>query len=598
VEDDVSTQGAKSNPENPLPPVEIPASLPQAAAHPRRMLDRYEIVAEIAKGGMGTVYLARLAGAGGFERLMAIKLMHEHLAEDDAFVTMLLDEARTAANIHHPNAIGVSDVVESPVGYYLVMNYVDGFNLAQIITHGDLTETDRIRLGSRLLADAGHGLHAAHTAKNAKGEKLGIVHRDVSPQNVLVGTDGTARIVDFGIALAASRVAASRPGTLKGKPQYMAPEQARGEPCDPRTDVFALGIILWETLTFERLFFGEMDVAILVQVMDCVVPDVLERNPNAPRALADVAMKALSRWPKDRFASARDFAAALERAAEASGMLASASDVEETVARIFHTEIAVKEEAVRRHLASSTGPIEPLQKGQMGLVQKLLPKKLTPKSAEMATRTGKSDFNSGVRERASDVNPHLPTALATPIARANAEKNASPKVIVEGPRGEVTASVATSAPVERPADTKPGRLGLALGVGGVLLLAAAAAVWALSGGEASEPMTATPLEPRPREVVEPAEPVEPTEVVQPADIVAPVAPIADPVVAEEAQPVVAPVITDGVRVDPVDAVDAPRTHRTRVVVPDVAPEPVVEPVAPPPPEHHTPTVETNPYLTH
>ena len=172
--------------------------------HPRRLLDRYEVIAEIAKGGMGTVYLARLSGAGGFERLMALKVMHEHLAEDDTFVTMLLDEARTAAHIHHPNAVGITDVVESPVGYYLVMDYVDGFPLSHIVTHPGLSERDRIRAGSRLIVDAANGLHAAHTAKDPKGVKLGIVHRDVSPQNVLVGRDGTGRIVDFGIALAAS----------------------------------------------------------------------------------------------------------------------------------------------------------------------------------------------------------------------------------------------------------------------------------------------------------------------------------------------------------------------------------------------------------
>ncbi len=581
----MSTQSVKSDPEAKLPKVEMPASLPEAAAHPRRMLDRYEIVAEIAKGGMGTVYLARLEGAGGFERLMALKLMHEHLAEDDTFVTMLLDEARTAANIHHPNAIGISDVVESPVGYYLVMNYVDGFTLAQVITHDGLAEVDRIRLATRLIADAGNGLHAAHTAKNAKGERLGIVHRDVSPQNVIVGTDGTARIVDFGIALAASRVAASRPGTLKGKPQYMAPEQARGEPCDARTDVFALGIILWETLTFERLFFGDMDVAILVQVMDCVVPDVLERNPNAPRAVADVAMKALSRYPKDRFASARDFATALERAADASNLLASTTEVEETMARIFRDEMAIKEEAVRRHLASSTGPIEPLQKGQMGLVQRLLPKKLARKNVEMSTRTGKTDPNSGVRERASDVRVDVATEHATSSVAPGAPSapGPSPSVIV-APRGDVTAAVRN----EPARDPRPGRLGLALGVGGVVLLLLAAAVWAMSARDAeSGEMTATPLEAR-------TEPIAPPQDVVAAEPVAPIVVPAEPVAVEPVVPAVVPPVPE---LSPQEAADSPRAHRTRPTT-ETTPATPSAPEAPPARDPHTPTIETNPYLTH
>jgi serine/threonine protein kinase len=567
----VSSNEAKSDPEA----ASLVASLPEAAVRPRRMLDRYEIIAEIAKGGMGTVYLARLEGAGGFERLMAIKLMHEHLAEDDTFVTMLLDEARTAANIHHPNAIGISDVVESPVGYFLVMNYVDGFNLAQIVTHPELGETERIRLGARLVADAGHGLHAAHTAKNAKGEKLGIVHRDVSPQNILVGADGTARIVDFGIALAASRVAASRPGTLKGKPQYMAPEQARGEPCDARTDVFALGIILWETLTYERLFFGEVDVAILVQVMDCAVPDVLERQPNAPRALADVAMKALSRWPKDRYATARDFAAALEKAADASGMLASASDVEGAIARIYANELAIREEAVRRHLASSTGPIEPLQKGQMGLVPKLLPKKLAPKTNDLGTRPGR-EANSGVRERSGEVQPHGPTIIAetgqsAPIAAVQRVEAAAPAPVAEKP-----ALVAA-----KPAEASPGRLGIALGVGGALLLAVAAAVWAMSARETPPP---TPVSP-PWDPVTVAEP-------PPVDVALP-----EPVVV--APEPVAPVEPIAPAVEPAPPVEAAHhEHRRRT------PPPTLEAPAPPelqvPPAHdpHAPAIETNPYLTH
>jgi serine/threonine-protein kinase len=549
--------------------------LPPAQGRPRRMLDRYEVIAEIAKGGMGTVYLARREGAGGFERLSAIKLLHEHLAEDESFVHMLLDEARTAANIHHPNAVGIDDVVESPLGHYLVMAYVDGFNLAQIVAHKALTERERIRLATRLLVDAAQGLHAAHNAKNAKGERLGIVHRDVSPQNVLVGTDGVGRIVDFGIALAASRVQASRPGTLKGKPQYMAPEQARGEPCDPRTDVFALGVVLWEALTFERLFYGEMDVAILVQVMDCVVPDPVERNPNVPRGLADVALKALQKSQVERYGSAREFGAALERAATEAGLLASTAEVEETLARVFHEEIAIKAEAVRRHLASSTGAIEPLQKGQLGLVPRLLPKKLTPKRAEMPTRA------SGVRERDADE-----LALAATQHTPAPSANTPPPVLTP-----ITGTTGVTAPAA-PTPQRAGLLGVAIGLGGLVLFALAAAIW-FFGGSSSTPEVATAPAPS---AVAPSAPTPEAEAIAPqaarAEAEVPAATI-EPEAAAEPAPVAPPTP---------EAVAAPaREHhgRAHTGAPTAAPAPTTAPTTPAPAAAPTGlTIESNPYLTH
>jgi len=541
------TSAAESDPE-----VEVGIdALPPAEPHPRRMLDRYEIIAQIAKGGMGTVYLARREGAGGFERLSAIKILHEHLAEDDTFVSMLLDEARTAAHIHHPNAIGIDDVAESPVGHYLVMGYVDGYNLAQIMTEPSLGESDRIRICARLIVDAAQGLHAAHTAKNAKGERLGIVHRDVSPQNVLVGRDGMGRIVDFGIALAASRIVASRPGTLKGKPQYMAPEQARGEPCDARTDVFALGVVLWEALTLERLFYGEMDVAILVQVMDCVVPDPRERNPKAPAGLAEVALKALAKRPDDRYASARELATAIERAG-ASSWIASTAEVEEVIARVFAEESALKEEAVRRHLASSTGASEPIQKGQLGLVPRLLPKKLAPKRAEMATRaSGRSEVPSGVRARSGEID--VPPALASADASMPATSISKPRIEAPAP--------------------KASRAGIVLAALGLFVLVAAAAFWASGRTETAPPPSA--IAAPPTSVTSPPE----TTVVAPPppSSVAVPAPVVD----------VAPVV---------EAAHEEEHEHGHHRAPHETPPTTTTTTATPP--SSSITIETNPYLSH
>lgn len=393
-----------------LPPPPLPRS--SVASHPRLMLDRYELIAEIARGGMGTVYLARLGGAGGFERLMAIKLMHEHLADEPQFVAMLLDEARTAASVHHPNAIGIVDVCASPVGYYLVMGYVEGFSLWEVITHPALEDHARIRLATRLVADALHGLHAAHTAKDAKGAPLHIVHRDVSPQNVVVGVDGLGRIADFGIALAASRMSASNPGVLKGKPGYMAPEQARGAACDARTDVFAMGVVLWEALVNDRLFWAETDVAVLLQVLRSTVERPDARSPAVPEALADVAMKALARKPSARFATARDFAVALERAAESAGLLATTHEAEAEIGRLFASELAHRRRAVAKLLTASSGAPVLLQRGELGRVPKLLDGVSLPE---------RGPGGSGVRDTLT--RPREPLALA-------AEREPEPDALV------------------------------------------------------------------------------------------------------------------------------------------------------------------------
>jgi serine/threonine-protein kinase len=316
------------------------------------MLDRYEVIAQIASGGMGTVYLARLEGVGGFQRLCAIKLMHPHLAQDPQFVAMLLDEARLAARIHHPNAVSIIDVCESERGYYLVMEYVEGFTLEDILCHPDLDAPARMRLGLRILHDGATGLHAAHELKDHDGQPFGLVHRDVSPQNILVGVDGIGRITDFGVARAAARITSSRPGMIKGKPSYMAPEQARGEEMDRRTDVFALGIILWEVLTGEQLFYSEAgEAAMLVRVMYDEVRKPSERNPVVPAELDAIAMKALDRKPEERYQTARQFAETLLRTATKLDLIASNNELADHMQTLFQRDITERRASIQRHIA-------------------------------------------------------------------------------------------------------------------------------------------------------------------------------------------------------------------------------------------------------
>ncbi|MFO0630025.1 MAG: serine/threonine-protein kinase [Polyangiales bacterium] len=314
----------------------------------RTMLDRYELIAPIARGGMGSVHLARLAGAGGFQRLYAIKRMHPHLADEEEFVAMLLDEARLAARIHHTNAVAIIDVREHPEGPFVVMDYVDGVTLARLTAGAaSLPWRARTRLALRVICDALAGLHAAHDLHDDDGHALALVHRDVSPQNILVGTDGVGRITDFGIAVAAARIAASRPGTLKGKPAYMSPEQVSGETIDRRSDLFAMGVVLWECLTGQRLFQGGTEAAALVMVLGAPIASPREHAPEVGEALAAVCLKALARPREERYADAREMLRALETAAAAEGLLASTHEVSDALSSLFAEELQARRAMLR-----------------------------------------------------------------------------------------------------------------------------------------------------------------------------------------------------------------------------------------------------------
>jgi serine/threonine-protein kinase len=276
------------------------------------MLGRYALYEKIASGGMASVHIGRLLGPVGFTRTVAIKRMHPQFAGDPEFVSMFLDEARLAARIRHPNVVPTLDVVAMSGELFLVMEYVQGESLARLV-RAAASRGERVpqEIVVAVMVGALHGLHAAHEAKNDHGEPLGIVHRDVSPHNVLVGTDGVARVLDFGVAKAAGRVATTREGHLKGKMAYMAPEQVRGT-VTRATDVYAASVVLWEALTGQRLFVGDSDVQVLEKVLKgCEVPPG-KLVPGLPAALDAVTMRGLCPDPTGRFASAREMARVLE----------------------------------------------------------------------------------------------------------------------------------------------------------------------------------------------------------------------------------------------------------------------------------------------
>ena len=273
---------------------------------------RYEPKFRIAAGGMAEVYGAIARGAEGFERWVALKRMLHHVSEDPRFEEMFLDEGRLAAQIVSPHAVSTLDLGRASDGSaFLVMDLVIGATLSQIARAAQASGGIPRAVAVEIIAQAALGLHDAHEARSTSGEPLDIVHRDVSPQNILVGTDGRARISDFGIARAAQRESHTRTGEVKGKLAYFSPEQAAADEVDRRTDLFSLGIIAWEVLAGKRLFQADNPLGVLKRVVEMPIPSLDEIVPGTPRPLAAAVARALERDREKRWPTGAAFAAAL-----------------------------------------------------------------------------------------------------------------------------------------------------------------------------------------------------------------------------------------------------------------------------------------------
>jgi hypothetical protein len=280
-------------------------------AGPGRVVGRYLLCDEIAAGGMATVHLGRLLGPVGFSRTVAIKRLHPYFARDPEFVAMFLDEARLAARIRHPNVVSTLDVVVLQGELFVVMDYVHGEALSKMVRASGAVPPS---IAASIMAGVLYGLHAAHEAKNDDGSPLHIVHRDVSPQNILVGSDGSARVVDFGVAKAVGRLQTTREGALKGKIAYMSPEQVSSDTVDRRTDVYAASVVFWEMLTGKRLYQADNEVRIIQRILTGTV-EPPSKLAAVPRELDQLVMKGLSRDPNDRFATAWEMAEQIQRVA-------------------------------------------------------------------------------------------------------------------------------------------------------------------------------------------------------------------------------------------------------------------------------------------
>jgi serine/threonine-protein kinase len=415
-----------------------------------RSIGRYVLFREVGHGGMATVHLGRLRGPAGFARTVAIKRLHPQFARDPEFVTMFLDEARLAARIQHPNVVSVLDVVASEGELFLVMDYVQGESLAKLLSIGksEKRAPPTYRVVLPIVTSLLYGLHAAHEARNERGDPLGIVHRDVTPQNVLVGVDGLARVLDFGIAKASLHAhVATRDGQLKGKIPYMAPEQIGGTTVDRRADVYSASVILWEALAGERLFKAADAITLATAVVSQKHDRPSTRRPEIPRELDAIVMKGLERDPNDRYATAREMAVALAAIAPQ----ATPPEIGEWVVSLAAPSLAARAKSI----AEIEGAVLPAMR------QSDPPRPMLPPDLRESVRAIKA-------ARASHAEA---TTLAPPAAL-------SPAIAIGSESPETAAGVPSRA-------TKK-RVLLALGVGGVAVLAVSIGTCALGRSSATQ----------------------------------------------------------------------------------------------------------------
>ncbi len=335
------------------PSLATPTPEPALEAFEPRTFGRYVLYGPIARGGMATIHIARLLGADGFSRIVAAKRLHPQFTEDPEFVAMFRDEAQIASKIHHPNVVSVLDVVLSGEEAILVQEYVHGVplhRLLRVASTGDAPVPVGIVVA--LMTGVLAGLHAAHELRDDNDKPLHIVHRDVSPHNVLLGCDGRSYITDFGIAKAEDRIQTTRTHEVKGKLAYLAPERVdKRRICTVQSDVFSMAVVLWECFAGRRLFRGDEAVDILQQVMSSPIPTLEQIGAHVPRALDDVIARALSRDLDTRYLTARALAQAIERAAGAE-QIGTHADVARLMEAVFGARMAARQNQVRASIGS------------------------------------------------------------------------------------------------------------------------------------------------------------------------------------------------------------------------------------------------------
>ena len=346
------------------PPSVAPPSLDSAVAYD---VGKHTLVAELARGGMGVVHLAVSRNSGGFDKLFAIKQLKPEYAQDENYVAMFLEEARLAAHLTHPNIVQTHEVGSSGQRHYIVMDYLDGRSLYDIVRH--LSNRGGLPIGAHLLiiAEALIGLHYAHELRGFDDQPLRIVHRDFSPLNVFVTVDGQVKLIDFGIAKAADSSVNTRTGVLKGRLAYMAPEQAWGSEVDRRADNYAAGVMLWEAATGRRLWPGMSDLEILARLSREGAPRVRSVRPDAPEALVAICERAMAQEVDDRYGTALDLLADLEAHIASRDDKMTMGEIGALVGREFAAELRLVNAAIAEALASVGSGSRPALMPRFGL---------------------------------------------------------------------------------------------------------------------------------------------------------------------------------------------------------------------------------------
>jgi len=440
---------APAAPPAPPKPEARPVETPAVSSGPDRF-GQYEILERIASGGMAELYRARRRGVEGFEKIVAIKKILPHLADNEGFITMFADEAKLAAQLNHPNIVHIYDLgkIEGG-GYFIAMEHVEGRDLRAILDSArDLSMPLPVPLAIYVASKVASALDYAHRRRDGEGRDLHIVHRDVSPQNILISYEGDIKLCDFGIAKAASKVSQTESGALKGKIQYMSPEQAWGKPIDRRSDLFSLGAVLYELLTEQKLFRGDSDLTVLEKVRAASASPPSAVNTEVPKPLDAITLKALAKEPEDRYANASDLLRDLEQVLYSYTPAPGSADLAIFLHRLQAEEAAVAE-AKAREAARAVPEAEVDQK----------PKRA--KAAPVARRTGTI------------------TAVPAPTA-APPSGSGAPPAAPAGPKPTTSPDVFGSfAPRADDAERK-GRTALLAGIAAAVLLLGAAGYWMIT----------------------------------------------------------------------------------------------------------------------
>ncbi len=321
---------------------------------------KYLLQRKLAEGGMAEVFLAKQSGMEGFEKPVVVKRILPQLTSDPAFVEMFINEARVAARLNHPAIVQIFDLGKVEDQYYIAMEFIHGEDLRSLAkVAAQVQRRPSVALVARVVADVLGGLHYAHTRAGGDGKPLGLVHRDISPQNVLVTYEGGVKLVDFGIAKATDSASdqQTRAGVLKGKYAYMSPEQCRGKKLDARSDIFSVGILLWELVSWRRLFRRDSDLATLVAVADEPIPTLESAVPDVPPELNAICMRALERSVTDRYPTAQAMQSDLEALIRKYGWAADSIALQRYMREVFADKLQAQDEAVR---AAGVGSLEDL----------------------------------------------------------------------------------------------------------------------------------------------------------------------------------------------------------------------------------------------